>query len=249
MMEIKMSKLYVPKLRFGEFDGEWIEKKLGDIGEFRGGGTPSKKIIEYWTGNIPWISSSDINLNDIHTINISRFINEKSVKESATKIIPKESILFISRVGVGKLAINKEEVCTSQDFTNFIPKEVNSYYLGYFFLAKNNLLLSFNQGTSIKGFTKSDIETLKLNLPQKPEQQKIATFLTAVDQKIEKLTKKEKLLVDYKKGVMQKIFSQYDDSKLRIGSLKDFGYFYYGKSAPKHSLSKTAMSFATACWR
>jgi len=199
---------HIPQLRFPEFSGAWEEKKLGDIGSFKGGGTPSKSVDEYWEGDIPWISSSDISEQDIHNIKISRFINEISIKESATKIIPKESVLFVSRVGVGKLAINKKEICTSQDFTSLLPKDNSSYFLGYFFLAKNNLLIRYSQGTSIKGFTKNDIETLKLNIPTKLEQQKIAAFLTAVDNKIEQLSKKQALLGGYKKGLMQKIFSQ-----------------------------------------
>ena len=111
-----MSKVkIIPELRFKEFekDGEWVEKKLGDLGEFLGGGTPSRTKNEYWIGNIPWISSSDINEEDIHNISISQYINEIAIAESATKIIQKGSVLFVSRVGVGKLAINKEELCTS----------------------------------------------------------------------------------------------------------------------------------------
>ncbi len=140
-----MSKL-VPKLRFKEFSGDWEEIELGKLGEFKGGGTPSKQIDEYWKGDIPWISSSDINKDNLHYININKFINKKSIKESATKIIPRNSVLFVSRVGVGKLAINENELCTSQDFTNFTPKETNSYYLGYFFIANKNIFESFNQG-------------------------------------------------------------------------------------------------------
>ena len=122
-----------PQLRFSEFSGEWKEKRLGDVGSFKGGGTPSKSVEEYWKGDIPWVSSSDISEQDIHNIKISRFINETSVKESATKLIPKESVVFVSRVGVGKLAINKKEICTSQDFTSLLPKQDSSYFLGYFF--------------------------------------------------------------------------------------------------------------------
>lgn len=116
--------------------------------------------------------------------------------------------MFVSRVGVGKLAINKDELCTSQDFTNFIPKNTNSYYLGYLFQSKKSILESFNQGTSIKGFTKNDISTLKIKIPQKEEQEKIASFLISIDDKIEKLSKKDELLQEYKKAIMQKIFSQ-----------------------------------------
>lgn len=199
----------VPSLRFPEFSGEWEEEKLGDLGSFNGGGTPDTSISKYWQGNIPWISSSDIKENDISNINIYRFINELSIKESATKIIPKDSILFVSRVGVGKLAISKQDLCTSQDFTNLtLKKPFNSYFIGNYFLSKNNILVRHSQGTSIKGFTTNDIKSIKLMIPNTPEQQKIASFLSSIDKRIEQLRKKHSLLEDYKKGVMQQIFSQ-----------------------------------------
>jgi len=200
-----MSKL-VPKLRFKEFSEDWEEIELGKLGEFKGGGTPSKQIDEYWKGDIPWISSSDINKDNLHYININKFINKKSIKESATKIIPRNSVLFVSRVGVGKLAINENELCTSQDFTNFTPKETNSYYLGYFFIANKNIFESFNQGTSIKGFTKIDIETLKIKIPKLKEQEKIAKTLTSLDSLIEAENKKVETLKRHKKGLMQNLF-------------------------------------------
>ena len=178
------------------------------LGSFQGGGTPSTSNEDYWNGDIPWISSSDIIDEDIININITRYINENGLQESATKLIPKDSILFVSRVGVGKVAIAQTDLCTSQDFTNLTLSKDNNYFIGYYFLSKRSLLIRYSQGTSIKGFTTGDIKTLKLNLPSKPEQQKIASFLTSVDTKIEQLTKKESLLQDYKKGVMQKIFNQ-----------------------------------------
>lgn len=202
------AKMNVPELRFKEFCGEWEEKKLGGLGSFQGGGTPDTTEEKYWHGTIPWISSSDLIDNDLKNIKISRYINEISVKESAAKLIPKDSILFVSRVGVGKLAIAHTDLCTSQDFTNLALKKDNSYFVGYCFLANKTLLLRYSQGTSIKGFTTNDIKTLKLHIPSKPEQEKIASFLSSVDTKIEQLTKKKTLLEQYKKGVMQKIFSQ-----------------------------------------
>jgi type I restriction enzyme S subunit len=201
-------KSLVPALRFGEFVGEWERKKLGELGSFKGGGTPSTSVKKYWSGNIPWISSSDILDGDIHNIKIHRFLTQEGISNSATKIIPKNSILLISRVGVGKLAINKVDLCTSQDFANFIPKICDNYFIGYFLIARKNILINFAQGTSIKGFTTSDIKTLGVNLPKLPEQQKIANFLSSVDKKIEQLRQKVSLLEDYKKGVMQQIFSQ-----------------------------------------
>ena len=204
----------VPKVRFPEFegDGEWVEKKLGELGEFLGGGTPSRKNSEYWIGNIPWISSSDINEDDIHNVSISQYINENAITESATKIIPKGSVLFVSRVGVGKLAINNKELCTSQDFTSFIPTDVLNFFVAYYFAANSNLLKGLSQGTSIKGFSKSDLEDFKILYPSNPkEQQKIASCLSAVDELITAQADKIEQLQQHKKGLMQGLFPKIND--------------------------------------
>lgn len=204
----------VPKLRFKEFekDGEWKKEILGNLGGFLGGGTPEKSAREHWMGNIPWISSSDIKEDNISNICITRFINNNSIKQSATKIIPKGSVLFISRVGVGKLAINNEDICTSQDFTNFIPKKVLNYFIGYYFLTNKNLLQSLTQGTSIKGFSKGDLENFKLLYPEKKEeQQKIADTLRSLDALITAQSDKIEQLEWHKKGLMQGLFPKIND--------------------------------------
>jgi type I restriction enzyme, S subunit len=198
----------VPKLRFKEFDDVWVSRKMGEVGTFVGGGTPSTQNLEYWSGDIPWVSSSDLTDESIYQINKTRFITEGAISNSATKLIPSKSILIVSRVGVGKLAVNEYEICTSQDFTSLIPLSDNPFFLAYLLKFKTNKLLDLNQGTSIKGFVKSDLETLTIHLPTLPEQQKIAQFLSATDQKITLLKRKKQLLETYKKGVMQKIFSQ-----------------------------------------
>ena len=198
----------IPLVRFPNFKEEWEVKKLGEIGSIKGGGTPTSNVSKYWIGNIPWISSSDILDNNIQDIKISRFINEDAVSNSATKIIEKGTVLIVSRVGVGKFAVSKEPICTSQDFSNFKPKIDNPYFLAYYFLAKRKKFLSLAQGTSIKGFTGKDIRNLKFVIPNSlTEQQKIAHFFTILDQKLSQLQEKRTHLETYKKGMMQKIFA------------------------------------------
>ncbi len=201
-------KALVPELRFKEYEGEWKDSKLGELGDFSGGGTPSTNIPEYWEGETPWISSSDVNEGDVLNLNITRYLTKKAIIESATKLIPQGSVLFVSRVGVGKLAVSQVDLCTSQDFANLIPKKGSSFFIAYYFVARNKLLLQYSQGTSIKGFTTGDLKSIPIKIPSLPEQQKIASFLSAVDEKIQQLTKKKALLEQYKKGVMQQLFSQ-----------------------------------------
>ena len=195
-----------PRLRFPEFRDDWAVKKLGELGKLSGGGTPDKSVTEYWQGDIPWISSSDIYEDDIYTISVTRFINEKSISESATKIVPKGSVLFVSRVGTGKLAVNDKDVCTSQDFTNFLPKKIYNYFLGYFFIANKSALISLGQGTSIKGFSKGDLEKFEVSFPSPLEQQQIADCLSSIDELITAQTQKLNTLKTHKKGLMQQLF-------------------------------------------
>ena len=197
----------IPELRFPEFEGEWPEKRIGTLGTFLGGGTPDSSKTEFWEGQIPWISSSDINEESVHDITITRFVNDNAIQNSATKLVPKGSVLMVSRVGIGKFAVAKENLCTSQDFTNLVTIQ-NSYFLAYYFKARANRFIRLSQGTSIKGFTGSDIKNALFLIPELPEQTRIASFLTAVDQRINLLTKQKEALEQYRKGVMQQLFSQ-----------------------------------------
>ncbi|ANV91282.1 restriction endonuclease subunit S [Picosynechococcus sp. PCC 8807] len=205
-----MQKIFSQEIRFKQDDGsdfpDWQKKKLGELGSLLGGGTPRTSQSNHWIGNIPWISSSDIEEDSIYKVSITRFINEAAIKESATKIIPPKSILIVSRVGVGKIAVSEQELCTSQDFSNFTPNKGNIYFLAYWFLAYKKKLLSIAQGTSIKGFTIYDLSLLKIDFPHLKEQEKIANFLTAIDQKIEAVGQQIERMEQFKKGLLQKMF-------------------------------------------
>lgn len=206
----------VPKLRFPEFRGAWELKTLETLGYFTGGGTPSKDNAAYWTGEIPWISSSDLTEDSISKINVSRFITKQAVQESATKLVPAKSILLISRVGVGKLAVSTFPLCTSQDFTNFTPTVADPLFLAYLLKSQKQTLLSFNQGTSIKGFTKDNIASLRLGFPTTAEQQKISECLSSVDALIAAQARKVDALKTHKKGLMQQLFPTEGETQPRL---------------------------------
>ncbi len=217
----------MPRLRFPEFRdaGEWEEKRLGELGDIVGGGTPDKSKDYYWQGEIPWVSSSDIEADNIRDLKISKYINEVSIAESATKMIPAGSVLFISRVGVGKLAVSEISVCTSQDFSNFIPKYIDSYFLAYYSLANKTTLELLGQGTSIKGFSKGDLENIEVSYPSRKEQQKIAACFSSLDDLITAEAKKLNALKAHKKGLMQELFPREGETvpRLRFPEFMDAG--------------------------
>ena len=199
------------KLRFKDENGNnypnWEKKKLGDICKFTGGGTPSTSILKYWNGTIPWISSSDLQTNTIHKIKISRYITNEAVSNSSTKIIPKNSILIVSRVGVGKVAISNCVLCTSQDFTNITEINGNTTFYAYLLKYKMEQLTQNTQGTSIKGITTSDIKNIKLIVPiEQTEQTKIADFLSEFDRKLDNQKAQLEHWQQIKKGLLQQMF-------------------------------------------
>lgn len=208
----------VPRLRFPEFReaGEWRETQLGELGKFTGGGTPSKSNDSFWQGSIPWVSSSDISEDLIHEIRISRFITEEALNNSATKLVPEGSILLVSRVGVGKLAITKAAVCTSQDFTNLTPCNDDLEFLGYLLKANTHALEGLGQGMAIKGFTKEDVSKLTVYLPKSEEQQKIAGCLSSLDALIAAQADKIDTLKSHKKGLMQQLFPREGETVPRL---------------------------------
>lgn len=206
-----MQKLLTGAVRLPGFTETWETVKLETIGNIISGGTPSKQNENFWKGTIPWISSSDLVDDDIKYINVHRYITNEAVKDSATKIVPPKSLVFVSRVGVGKMVVNEIALCTSQDFQSLIIKNDNaheSYFLAYRLIVEMQKFLSNNQGTSIKGFLKKDLENFIITLPKgKKEQTAIANVITTADTEITTLEKKLALLKDQKKYLLNNLIT------------------------------------------
>ena len=104
-----MQKLFTRQLRFKSDDGTdfpaWEEKKLGDICSYIGGGTPSKKVKEYWNGNINWASVKDITGKYLYETQDK--ISQLGADSSATNICEPDSLLLITRMSPGKTVITK----------------------------------------------------------------------------------------------------------------------------------------------
>ena len=94
--------------------------KLGDICKFQSGGTPSRKNSDFFNGTIPWITTTALNGGKISSDDANEWITLKAIDESAAKIVPENSILVGTRVGVGKVAINSIPLSTSQDIISLI---------------------------------------------------------------------------------------------------------------------------------
>ena len=214
--------LNVPHLRFPEFSGEWDSFKLVELGKFIGGGTPSSSNLSFWTGSIPWISSSDIKEDNINNISISRYITEEAIEKSATKYCPAPVILIVSRVGVGKVALSHTSLCTSQDFCNIIEIKCHPVFLSYNLLRTMKRKSREVQGTSIKGITSDELQKMRVFIPKnKDEQNKISNLLTLLDERIATQNKIIEKLQSLIKGLVDELMTV-----LLKGKLYPFSSFY-----------------------
>ena len=198
-----------PKLRFKGFSDDWEQCKLDDIAKIKtGGGTPKTAKPEYWSGNIPWIQSSDLVEGDITHVNINKFINNNALKNSAAKLISRDSIALVTRVGVGKVAVINQDFTTSQDFlslSDFDRSDIKflAYQL-YRLMQENAKVL---QGTSIKGITKTELIEQSISIPNSgQEQHLISNLLSKIDSIITLHQCKLEKLKLTKKALLQKLF-------------------------------------------
>ena len=205
-----MQKIFSRKIRFkddgGEEFPEWEEKKLGDICKIIGGGTPDTSKSEYWGGNIPWFTPSEIGVEK-YIYKSDRTITEYGLNKSSAKILPKGTILLSSRATIGEMSIARVECCTNQGFQSLVINNENSNEYIYYLKDKIKLYsLKNSYGSTFLEISKSNLEKCKVPIPCLKEQQKIANFLSSFDQKIS--TEKEKLkhLKQLKKGLLQRMF-------------------------------------------
>ncbi len=202
----------VPVLRFPEFEGNWQTKTLEELADWSSGGTPSKDNPDYWGGDIPWISASSM-YYDILSDSENK-ITDLGLK-NGSRLAPKGSILILVR---GSMLYNRvpigiagRDLAFNQDVKalKFLDnREIK--YLFYWLKAQENFLKAKVTGTGI-GAGKLDTSELKELIVLKPpiaEQEKIASFLGSIDTRITQLRCKHELLQTYKRGVMQKLFSQ-----------------------------------------
>ena len=202
-----MQELLTGKRRLPGFAGEWEKTVLGTVNSFYTGGTPSKKREDWWNGDIPWISSCDLTEDAITSVNINRYISKDAVEHSATRICPKDAVLVVSRVGVGKVAVAPCELCTSQDFTTIVPHRHNPHFLAYMLIPVMKELAMQAQGTSIKGVTVEDIQKIIMPTPTIDEQNQIVDILANMDSEIEALEQKLEKYRQVKQGMMQQLLT------------------------------------------
>jgi len=160
----------------------WEQRKLGDIAEICGGGTPSTSVSEYWDGNIDWYAPAEIG-EQIYVNSSQRRITKLGLEKSSAKILPVGTVLFTSRAGIGNTAILGKEACTNQGFQSIIPhkRELDSYFV----FSKTYELKKYGEtkgaGSTFVEVSGKQMASMDILIPKLEEQKKIGAFFSKLD--------------------------------------------------------------------
>lgn len=196
-----------PKLRFRGFSGEWQEKKISDFGDVVTGSTPPTNDRTYYGNDYDFISPGDMD-GSRYVLDTKTKLSKKGFLRSR-QIIQGSTLFVCIGSTIGKVAQATKYSSTNQQINTVVVNMDNFDDFLYLVLLKNAPRIKQLAGEqAVPLLSKTDFSKVKVFSPTKPEQEKIAGFLGVVDEKIEKLQYKKELLEKYKKGMMQKIFSQ-----------------------------------------
>ncbi len=205
-----MSKTEIPSIRFRGFDDAWEQRKLGDIADIVGGGTPSTGNQSYWDGDIDWYAPTEI-ANQIYANSSQKKITGLGYENSSAKMLPPGTVLFTSRAGIGKTAILTRKGCTNQGFQSIVPHrgELDSYFI----FSRTEELKRYGElvgaGSTFVEVSGKQMAVMELMVPPTMrEQQTIGGFFQQLDQLITLHQRKFEKLTNVKKSMLEKMFPQ-----------------------------------------
>ncbi len=199
----------VPQLRFKGFDGEWEEKLLYEISNNISYGMNAASTT--FDGIHKYIRITDID-SESHKFIPNPLTSPDGLIDNKFKLQNNDLLFTRTGASVGKSYLYNENDGNLY-YAGFLIKfniiGANSYFIYSLTLKEsyNKWVHVYSMRSGQPGLNAEEYKELKINIPTLPEQQKIASFLSAVDEKIQQLTRKKELLEQYKKGVMQQLFS------------------------------------------
>ena len=158
--------------------------KLGLICNTVSGGTPDTKNHEYYQGKVPWITTVALGKLYVGSEDANNYITEEAIEHSATHLLPRNTLIFGMRVGVGKSSITKVSMCTNQDIVGLVDIDENLYhkvYLKYVLDAHSQYFDKIKRGVTIKGISSNDLKSIVIPQASLSLQNEFVAYVESVD--------------------------------------------------------------------
>lgn len=196
-------------LRLKGYTNVWDKKRLDQVGKIVPGGTPSTSIPEYWNGDVPWVTPTEITkLKTPYIHNTESKITSEGVRNSSAALLPVNSLIVCTRATVGVCAINKVPMTTNQGFKSVVPKSTDDTL--FLFYVLNSMQSTFNrlaQGSTFLEISKTQFEKMTIIWPEADERRLIASLMRVSDEQIEKIAERIESIGTQKRGLMQKLLT------------------------------------------
>jgi type I restriction enzyme S subunit len=194
----------------------WEKKKLGEVCEIIGGGTPKTSVPEYWNGDIPWLSVVDFNNDYRYVHKTEKTITNEGLKNSSTKMLNASDIIISARGTVGAIAQLAKPMAFNQSCYGLRHKSENTNDYIYYLLKHNVELLRNNtHGSVFDTITRDTFDNIEISLPPLSEQKVIADVLGALDDKIEANNRQNKTLEAMAQALFKSWFVDFDPVKAK----------------------------------
>ncbi len=207
----------VPRIRFKGFKEDWEQRKLGEVANIVGGGTPSTSNEKYWDGNIDWYAPAEIG-EQIYAFGSIRKITEEGLKHSSAKLLPAfKTVLFTSRAGIGNMAVLQKDGATNQGFQSIVCNDSLVPYfvfsMGFQIKKKAERVAAGSTFSEISGKQLCDLEIM---VTTDKEQLKIGSYFQSLDHLITLHQRKLEKLKIIKKSMLENLFPKNEEKNPRI---------------------------------
>ena len=198
----------IPEIRFKGFTDPWEQRKLGELADIVGGGTPSTGVSDFWDGDIDWYVPAEI-AEQIYLTSSQRKITEEGYNHSSAKMLPVGTVLFTSRAGIGKTAILTRKGCTNQGFQSIVPHkgELDSYFI----FSRTEELKQYGEtvgaGSTFVEVSGKQMANMELMMPKTMAEQKIiGQYFANLDHLITLHQRELEKLKNIKKSCLENMF-------------------------------------------
>jgi type I restriction enzyme, S subunit len=180
--------------------------QLGELVHFLGGGTPNRDRAEYWNGQIPWASVKDLQESEIDIT--QETITEDGLRNSASNLVPANTVIIASRVGLGKAAITLRPMAINQDLKALLPTGGNILprYLLHYFSVIGHQIERAGVGATVKGVTVEYLRQLQIPLPSLSRQESIVQVLDEAQALRHLRRQSDKLTVSIAPSLFEQLF-------------------------------------------
>ena len=228
--------------KYSAIPSHWKLSTLGEsLAGIIGGGTPSRDNPSFWGGDIPWLTVKD--MRGRRPTDAQEHITQQAVKESATNIIPPDTVITATRVGLGKVVRVPFAAAINQDLKALVVgPDLDKSYLEYWLLSIATFLESIGSGTTVKGIRLETLRQLPIPLAPLQEQREIVAELekqfSRLDEAVANLQRVKANLKRYERATIASLTNSESFDACVSGTIADIAISLDNMRKPVNKLER-----------